>query len=125
MVEHNRFFIPSSYRYDEDIDRKDFFMGIREDGLLNFFRYLKRNGFVSDKYISYQRFDEYGLFETELIATSNSFGTYSKQYQTFLTPKGIDYFKERLISEGYTDLDFTGEPEGFISDYIITKLEEE
>ena len=100
-------------------------MGISGDRLLNFFRYLKSNGFVSDKYIPYEKFcDEYGLFKTELIATSDSFDNHTEQYQTFLTPKGIDYFKERLISEGYTDLDFVGEPEGFISDYVITKVKE-
>ena len=40
------------------------------------------------------------------------------RFQTFLTPKGIDYFKTRLINEGYVDLDFIGEPEGMISDYV-------
>lgn len=31
---------------------------------------------------------------------------------------GINFFRDKLLAEGYTDLDFFGEPEGFISEYV-------
>ena len=87
-------------------------------GLKNLFKYFRENNFVSDKNIAFRQYQDQGLFRVKEIDSVTKFGHKYKRFQTFLTPKGIDYFRERLLSEGYTDLDFTGEPEGFISDYV-------
>lgn len=87
-------------------------------GLINLFRYFRNNGFVSDDNLAFRQYQDQGLFRVKEIESVTRFGYKYKRFKTFLTPKGIDYFKERLISEGYTDLDFVGEPEGFISDYV-------
>lgn len=117
---------PSANKWDNWISSKNIYtvhqashiLGIKGMGLKNLFRYFRNNGFVSDKNLAFRQYQDQGLFRVKEIESVTRFGHKYKRFKTFLTPKGIEYFKERLISEGYTDLDFVGEPEGFISDYV-------
>jgi len=117
---------PSANKWDNWISSKNIYtvhqashvLGIKGMGLKNLFKYFRNNGFVSDKNLAYRQYQDQGLFRVKEIESVTRFGHKYKRFKTFLTPKGIDYFKERLISEGYTDLDFVGEPEGFVSDYV-------
>lgn len=117
---------PSANKWDNWISSKNIYtvhqashiLGIKGMGLINLFRYFRNNGFVSDKNLAFRQYQDQGLFRVKEIESVTRFGHKYKRFKTFLTPKGIDYFKERLINEGYTDLDFVGEPEGFISDYV-------
>ena len=117
---------PSANKWDNWISSKNIYtvhqashiLGIKGMGLKNLFKYFRENNFVSDKNIAFRQYQDQGLFRVKEIESTTKFGYKYKRFQTFLTPKGIEYFKERLISEGYTDLDFVGEPEGFISDYV-------
>lgn len=117
---------PSANKWDNWISSKNIYtvhqashvLGIKGMGLKNLFKYFRNNGFVSDRNLAFRKYQDQGLFRVKEIESVTRFGHKYKRFKTFLTPKGIDYFKERLISEGYTDLDFVGEPEGFISDYI-------
>ena len=117
---------PSANKWDNWISSKNIYtvhqashiLGIKGMGLKNLFKYFRENNFVSDKNLAFRQYQDQGLFRVKEIESVTRFGHKYKRFKTFLTPKGIDYFKERLISEGYTDLDFVGEPEGFISDYV-------
>lgn len=117
---------PSANKWDNWISSKNIYtvhqashiLGIKGMGLKNLFKYFRENNFVSDKNIAFRHYQDQGLFRVKEIESTTKFGYKYKRFQTFLTPKGIEYFKERLISEGYTDLDFVGEPEGFVSDYV-------
>lgn len=117
---------PSANKWDNWISSKNIYtvhqashiLGIKGMGLINLFRYFRNNGFVSDDNLAFRQYQDQGLFRVKEIESVTRFGHKYKRFKTFLTPKGIDYFKERLISEGYTDLDFVGEPEGMLSDYI-------
>ena len=117
---------PSANKWDNWISSKNIYtvhqashiLGIKGMCLINLFRYFRNNGFVSDDNLAFRQYQDQGLFRVKEIESVTRFGHKYKRFKTFLTPKGIDYFKERLISEGYTDLDFVGEPEGFISDYV-------
>ena len=119
---------PSANKWDNWISSKNIYtvhqashiLGIKGMGLKNLFKYFRNNGFVSDKNLAYRQYQDQGLFRVKEIESVTRFGHKYKRFKTFLTPKGIEYFKERLLNEGYTDLDldFAGEPEGFISDYI-------
>lgn len=117
---------PSANKWDNWLSSKNIYtvhqashiLGIKGMGLKNLFKYFRENNFVSDKNIAFRQYQDQGLFRVKEIDSVTKFGHKYNRFQTFLTPKGIDYFRERLLSEGYTDLDFTGEPEGFISDYV-------
>ena len=117
---------PSANKWDNWISSKNIYtvhqashiLGIKGMGLKNLFRYFRNNGFVSDKNLTFRQYQDQVLFRVKEIESVTRFGHKYKRFKTFLTPKGIEYFKERLINEGYTDLDFVGEPEGFISDYV-------
>lgn len=117
---------PSANKWDNWLSSKNIYtvhqashiLGIKGMGLKNLFKYFRENNFVSDKNIAFRQYQDQGLFRVKEIDSVTKFGHKYKRFQTFLTPKGIDYFRERLLNEGYTDLDFTGEPEGFISDYV-------
>ena len=117
---------PSANKWDNWISSKNIYtvhqashiLGIKGMGLKNLFKYFRNNGFVSDKNLAFRQYQDQGLFRVKEIESVTRFGHKYKRFKTFLTPKGIEYFKERLINEGYTDLDFVGEPEGFISDYV-------
>ena len=117
---------PSANKWDNWISSKNIYtvhqashiLGIKGMGLINLFIYFRNNGFVSDDNLAFRKYQDQGLFRVKEIESVTRFGHKYKRFKTFLTPKGIEYFKERLISEGYTDLDFVGEPEGFISDYV-------
>ena len=117
---------PSANKWDNWLSSKNIYtvhqashiLGIKGMGLKNLFKYFRENNFVSDKNIAFRQYQDQGLFRVKEIDSVTKFGHKYNRFQTFLTPKGIEYFRERLLSEGYTDLDFTGEPEGFISDYV-------
>ena len=117
---------PSANKWDNWISSKNLYtvhqashiLGIKGMGLKNLFKYFRNNGFVSDENLAFRQYQDQGLFRVKELDTITKNGYRYHRFQTFLTPKGIDYFKERLLSEGYTDLDFVGEPEGFISDYV-------
>ena len=117
---------PSANKWDNWISSKNIYtvhqashiLGIKGMGLKNLFRYFRNNGFVSDDNLAFRQYQDQGLFRVKEIESVTRFGHKYKRFKTFLTPKGIEYFKERLINEGYTDLDFVGEPEGMLSDYI-------
>ena len=117
---------PSANKWDNWISSKNIYtvhqashiLGIKGMGLKNLFKYFRENNFVSDKNLAFRQYQDQGLFRVKEIESVTRFGHKYKRFKTFLTPKGIEYFKERLINEGYTDLDFVGEPEGFISDYV-------
>ena len=117
---------PSAQRWDKWISSKNLYnvhqashiLGIKGMGLKNLFKYFRENGFVSKENIAFREYQDQGLFRVKEIDTITKNGYRYHRFQTFLTPKGIDYFKTRLINEGYVDLDFYGEPEGMVSDYI-------
>lgn len=117
---------PSANKWDNWISSKNIYtvhqashiLGIKGMGLKNLFKYFRENNFVSDKNLAFRQYQDQGLFRVKEIESVTRFGHKYKRFKTFLTPKGIEYFKERLINEGYTDLDFVGEPEGMLSDYI-------
>ena len=119
---------PSANKWDNWISSKNIYtvhqashiLGIKGMGLKNLFKYFRENNFVSNENLAFRQYQDQGLFRVKEIESVTRFGHKYKRFKTFLTPKGIDYFKERLLSEGYTDLDFVGEPEGFISDYVKT-----
>lgn len=117
---------PSARKYDNWLSSKNLYnvhqashiLGIKGMGLKNLFKYFRENGFVSKENIAFREYQDQGLFRVKEIDTITKNGYRYHRFQTFLTPKGIDYFKTRLINEGYVDLDFYGEPEGMISDYV-------
>ena len=94
-------------------------LGIKGMGLKNLFKYFRENGFVSKENIAFREYQDQGLFRVKEIDTITKNGYRYHRFQTFLTPKGIDYFRTRLLNEGYKDLDFYGEPEGMVSNYVI------
>ena len=93
-------------------------LGIKGMGLKNLFKYFRENGFVSNDNIAFREYQDQGLFRVKELDTITKSGYHYHRLQTFLTPVGINYFRDRLLSEGYIDLDFIGEPEGFISEYV-------
>lgn len=93
-------------------------LGIKGMGLKNLFKYFRENGFVSNDNIAFREYQDQGLFRVKELDTITKSGYHYHRLQTFLTPVGINYFRDRLLSEGYIDLDFVGEPEGFISEYV-------
>ena len=93
-------------------------LGIKGMGLKNLFKYFREKGFVSQDNIAFRQYQDQGLFRVKELDTITKNGYHYHRLQTFLTPAGINYFRDRLISEGYTDLDFFGEPEGFVSEYV-------
>lgn len=107
-----------SSKYIYTVHQASHILGIKGMGLKNLFKYFRENGFVSEKNIAFRQYEDQGLFRVKEIDTIMKNGYRYHRFQTFLTPKGIDYFKTRLINEGYKDLDFVGEPEGMISDYV-------
>ena len=117
---------PSAQKYDNWLSSKNLYnvhqashiLGIKGMGLKNLFKYFRENGFASKENIAFREYQDQGLFRVKEIDTITKNGYRYHRFQTFLTPKGIDYFKTRLINEGYVDLDFIGEPEGMISDYV-------
>ena len=124
----NKALKPSAQKWDNWLSSKNIYtvhqatyiLGIKGMGLKNLFKYFRENGFVSSQNIAFRQFEDQGLFRVKEIDTITKNGYRYHRFQTFLTPKGIDYFKTRLINEGYKDLDFYGEPEGMISDYVPT-----
>ena len=126
LEKENRELKPSAEKWDNWLSSKYIYtvhqashiLGIKGMGLKNLFKYFRENGFVSEKNIAFKQFQDQGLFRVKEIDTIMKNGYRYHRFQTFLTPKGIDYFKTRLINEGYKDLDFYGEPEGMISDYV-------
>lgn len=95
-----------------------YIMGIKGMGLINLFRYFRINGFVSDKNVAYKRYIDQGLFAVKQIEKRSLNGKTMYRLQTFMTHKGIDYFRDRLISEGYkpNEIDFSG-----VSGYVETE----
>lgn len=126
LKKENQALKPSAQKWDNWLSSKNvytvhqatYILGIKGMGLKNLFKYFRENGFVSEKNIAFRQFEDQGLFRVKEIDTIMKNGYRYHRFQTFLTPKGIDYFKTRLLNEGYKDLDFYGEPEGMISDYV-------
>ena len=88
-------------------------MGIRGMGLINLFRYFREKGFVSNRNVAYKRYVDQGLFAVKQIEKRSLNGKTMYRLQTFMTHKGIDYFRDRLIREGCkpNEIDFNGIPE--------------
>ena len=93
-------------------------MALKGIGLKSLFRYFRENGYVTVKNVAYKRYIDQELFVVKKITTTTSNGNIYNRLQTFLTHKGIDYFRDKLIAEGYQVLEFDGRlgQEGVISD---------
>jgi Prophage antirepressor len=91
-------------------------IAIKGMGLINLFRYFRKHGFVDNKNIAYKKYEDQGLFYVRHY--KEPWNSTNKPYraQTMITNKGIDYFRYRLLSEGYQSLDFDGEAEPVISE---------
>lgn len=91
-------------------------IAIKGMGLINLFRYFRKHGFVDNKNIAYKKYEDQGLFYVRHY--KEPWNSTNKPYraQTMITNKGIDYFRYRLLSEGYQSLDFDGEPEFVVSE---------
>ena len=95
-----------------------YIMGIKGMGLINLFRYFRINGFVSNKNVAYKRYIDQELFAVRQIKKLSINGKTMYRLQTFMTHKGIDYFRDRLISEGHepNEIDFNG-----VAEYMETE----
>lgn len=93
-------------------------LGIKGMGLKNLFKYFREKGYVSQDNIAFRQYQDQGLFRVKELDTITKNGYRYHRFQTFLTPTDINFFRDKLLAEGYTDLDFFGEPEGFISEYV-------
>lgn len=93
-------------------------MALKGIGLKTLFRYFRDHGYVTVKNVAYKRYIDQELFVVKKITTTTSNGNIYNRLQTFLTHKGIDYFRDKLISEGYQVIEFDGRlgQEGVISD---------
>ena len=93
-------------------------MALKGIGLKSLFRYFRENGYVTVKNVAYKSYIDQELFVVKKITTTTSNGNIYNRLQTFLTHKGIDYFRDKLIAEGYQVLEFDGRlgQEGVISD---------
>ena len=93
-------------------------MALKGIGLKSLFRYFRENGYVTVKNVAYKRYIDQELFVVKKITTTTSNGNIYNRLQTFLTHKGIDYFRDKLIAEGYQVIEFDGRlgQEGVISD---------
>ena len=93
-------------------------MALKWIGLKSLFRYFRDNGYVTVKNVAYKRYIDQELFVVKKITTTTSNGNIYNRLQTFLTHKGIDYFRDKLIAEGYQVIEFDGRlgQEGVISD---------
>ena len=87
-------------------------------GLKTLFRYFRDHGYVTVKNVAYKRYIDQGLFVVKQITTTTANGNTYNRLQTFLTNKGIDYFRDKLIAEGYQvmEFDINSGQEGVISD---------
>ena len=93
-------------------------MALKGIGLKTLFRYFRDHGYVTVKNVAYKRYIDQELFVVKKITTTTSNGNIYNRLQTFLTHKGIDYFRDKLIAEGYQVIEFDGRlgQEGVISD---------
>lgn len=93
-------------------------MALKGIGLKSLFRYFRDHGYVTVKNVAYKRYIDQELFVVKKITTTTTNGNIYNRLQTFLTHKGIDYFRDKLISEGYQVIEFDGRlgQEGVISD---------
>lgn len=93
-------------------------MALKGIGLKTLFRYFRDHGYVTVKNVAYKRFIDQELFVVKKITTTTTNGNVYNRLQTFLTHKGIDYFRDKLIAEGYQVIEFDGRlgQEGVISD---------
>ena len=93
-------------------------MALKGIGLKTLFRYFREHGYVTVKNVAYKRYIDQELFVVKKITTTTSNGNIYNRLQTFLTHKGIDYFRDKLIAEGYQVIEFDGRlgQEGVISD---------
>lgn len=95
-----------------------YIMGIKGMGLINLFRYFRIHGFVSDKNVAYKRYIDQELFAVKQIEKRSLNDKTMYRLQTFMTHKGIDYFRDRLIKEGHepNEIDFNG-----VAEYMETE----
>ena len=117
---------PAADKFNNWLNRPDvvtvregsYIMGIKGMGLINLFRYFRINGFVSNKNVAYKRYIDQELFAVRQIKKLSINGKTLYRLQTFMTHKGIDYFRDRLISEGYkpNEIDFNG-----VAEYMETE----
>ena len=91
-------------------------IAIKGMGLINLFRYFRKHGFVDNKNIAYKKYEDQGLFY--VCHYKEPWDSTNRPYraQTMLTNRGIDYFRHRLLNEGYQSLNFEGETEPVISE---------
>lgn len=101
-----------------NVREASFIIGIRGMGLINLFKYFRHRGYVDKNNIAYMEYQNRGWFKVEHKMTILKNGRRYNRFQTFLTPIGIEYFRERLISEGYVAIDFSGVPEAMESNDI-------
>lgn len=93
-------------------------MALKGIGLKTLFKYFRDRGYVTIKNVAYKRYIDQELFVVKKITTTTANGNTYNRLQTFLTHKGIDYFRDKLIAEGYQVIEFDGRlgQEGVISD---------
>ena len=91
-------------------------IAIKGMGLINLFRYFRKHGFVDNKNIAYKKYEDQGLFYVRHYKEPWNSTNRPYRAQTMITNKGIDYFRYRLLSEGYQSLDFDGDPEFMTSE---------
>ena len=98
-------------------------MGIKGMGLKNLFKYFRNNGFVTNKNLPFREYIELGYFASEEAYETYMQGKKWKKFKTMLTPKGINFFRDRLLFEGYISLNelarnWKGNTESVISEWV-------
>ena len=117
---------PAADKFNEWLNRPDvvtvregsLIMALKGIGLKTLFKYFRDHGYVTVKNVAYKRYIDQELFVVKKITTTTANGNTYNRLQTFLTNKGIDYFRDKLIAEGYKvmEFDINSGQEGVISD---------
>lgn len=100
-----------------------YIMGIKGMGLKNLFKYFRENGYVNSKNLAFVQYQNQGLFVVQRIESLKRNGKTYSRYQTMMTNRGIDFFRDKLLAEGrisihQASMNFRGETEPVISDLI-------
>ena len=117
---------PAADKFNEWLNRPDvvtvregsLIMALKGIGLKTLFKYFRDHGYVTVKNVAHKRYIDQELFVVKKITTTTANGNTYNRLQTFLTNKGIDYFRDKLIAEGYKvmEFDINSGQEGVISD---------
>ena len=121
---------PAADKFNEWLNRPDvvtvregsLIMALKGIGLKTLFKYFRDHGYVTVKNVAHKRYIDQELFVVKKITTTTANGNTYNRLQTFLTNKGIDYFRDKLIAEGYKvmEFDINSGQEGVISDHLTT-----